>query len=38
MKILITGYKGFIGRNLIKALQMREVVGLELEDFYTEIS
>ena len=36
MKILVTGYKGFIGRNLIKALQMHEVVGLELEDFYND--
>lgn len=32
MKILITGYKGFIGSNLIKKLDNHKIVGVDLKD------
>ena len=41
MKILITGYKGFIGKNLLKKLNepnQYQVDVIELEDFYTDES
>ena len=34
MKILVTGSKGFIAKNLIAKLQDHEVLGIDLEDFY----
>lgn len=34
MKILVTGSKGFIAKNLIAKLQDHEVLGIDLVDFY----
>lgn len=39
MKILVTGFRGFIGKNLTKELMKNpefEVDGIELDDFYTD--
>ena len=41
MKILVTGYKGFIGKNLLEELKGTkefEIDFIELEDFYTDES
>jgi nucleoside-diphosphate-sugar epimerase len=32
MKILITGHKGFVGRNFVKALPDSEITGIDLKD------
>jgi nucleoside-diphosphate-sugar epimerase len=32
MKILITGHRGFVGRNFVKALPDSEIVGIDLKD------
>ena len=32
MKILITGHKGFVGRNFIKALPDSDITGIDLKD------
>ncbi|WP_295590142.1 NAD-dependent epimerase/dehydratase family protein [uncultured Methanobrevibacter sp.] len=32
MKILLTGYKGFIGTNLVKKLEKHKIIGVDLND------
>lgn len=38
MKILVTGSKGFIAKNLIAKLQDHDVLGIDTDDFYNDLN